>query len=262
MSDDSANDQHNWADWLEWLNTSADPLAVSRLLEQSAQALEEAGTPEQAIERLAAAIQAESKRRHDQGEALGTLLEQWAQTLLSIAPMLPNTEAAYRAWTQQPALGPFPRRQALLKALPDQIKAYQNALGQQLESATRLAEACMEAFHNRLQQVHPDTEPTAIASEALLKHWNAVAEPAYEHWLDQPDTQSRIAALTNAWSDLLGTLRALSNELLEGLGLPSPRALDDLAKELQRQRRRHKSDVASLRAEILALHERLDGQRS
>jgi len=42
---------------------------------------------------------------------------------------------------------------------------------------------------------------------------------------------------------------------LETLGLPSRRAIDDLAAELQRQRRRQREAINALRAEVATLRE-------
>ena len=66
----------------------------------------------------------------------------------------------------------------------------------------------------------------------------------------------------NAWSALATTLRALADDCLETLGLPSSRGLDDLANELQRQRRRQRQDIAALQAEIAELREQIDGGKS
>ena len=242
MADERGNGPQDWAEWLTWLNHNTDPLAIQRVLEQSAQAFEQSATAQQAIARIAEAMAAEAKRCHKQGHALAETLQTWAKSL-----------AGHQ--TPPPPLGPFPRQQALLNDLNQQSEAYQQALVAHLESVTTLAERCTEAFRKALQADGDAANDQTLEPEELLERWSAVAEPIYEDWLDQPDTQRSIAALTNAWSALVNSLSALLDRYLETLGLPSRRAIDDLAAELQRQRRRQREAINALRAEVATLRE-------
>jgi len=255
-SDNATSDNNaNWNDWLSGLQLAADPLGVWRLLERGTQALDTAQTPAQAAQQLAAAI---GQERAQQDQAIGQLdewLKHWAKGLRSLAPLLPDHDTG-----NLPPLGPFPRRQTLLQDLSRQQAAYQTALQAHLASFTTLAEDCTAAFREALARDagEPLESLPVMAPKTLMAHWSAVAEPRYEAWLADTDTQARIADLVNAWSELTATLRALTDDGLEALGLPSARGLDDLAEELQRQRRRHRQDMAELRRELAALKARMD----
>ncbi len=234
--------------------TGADPLGIARLLEISATALESARTPADAVTRLADAIDAERTTRAGENEQLNRLLREWVRNLRLIAPMLPDIHP-----TQTPILGPYPRHQDLLRAFGENTERYQSALMHYLDALTGLAEDCTDAFRAELEARYPDRLETLIDEIAELDHdllvnlWQTIAEPRYESWLAQPKTQSSIAELVNAWSALTQTLRSLTDEYLEGLGLPSRSGMEDLAAELQRQRRRHRQELDELRAEINAL---------
>lgn len=181
-----------------------DPLGIMELLHKSTQALNEAETPE-------AAIQA--------------LREQWAE---------------------MPILGPFPQRQQLLQDLAGDSARYQQAINQQLTAA--------QAFFNEsLGEFQASIEADETAPDDWAARWIAIAEPRYEAWLDRPETQDNIAELINAWSAYTKTLRELTDEMLEDLGMPSSRGLDDIAEELQRMRRRYRQQLNELRADIEAL---------
>ncbi|PZA01160.1 hypothetical protein A6K26_002620 [Gammaproteobacteria bacterium 2W06] len=243
-------DQGDWAAWLGAFAPQSDPLGVQALLIRSADALGQARTPADALRALGDAIAAEREHRQRQGDQLDTLLEQWSTTLQAIAPAFPDHRPA-----DTPSLGPYPRRQDQLRALGEQIDTYQAALADHLDGVTDLAEACLNDLRAELNAADaPPPDPAALA-----ERWAAIAEPRYEAWLARPDTERRIAALVNAWSALQTTLRALADDLLEGLGLPSARGMDDLAAELQRQRRRQRRETAALRAEIAALRAQLHG---
>ena len=246
-NDSEPNGASDWAAWLGWLRNQADPLGVRALLERSARALDAAQTPAEAAAAIGAAIEAEQASQRAAHGQLGALLTQWGKTLQAIAPMLPD----HRMGEDLPTLGPFPRRQDLLQALARDTDAYQQALAEHLTGVTDLAEDCLAAFRAALAEAPSNPD-------ALAETWMAVAEPRYEAWLDEPRTQSRLAAVINTWGQLVATLRALGDETLEALGLPSARALDDLAAELQRQRRRQRREIAELRAEIAALREQLN----
>lgn len=264
MADERGNGQQDWAEWLTWLNLSRDPLGIQRLLEQSTQALEQAATPQQAATRVAEAMAAESKRRREQGEGLVEALQSWAKTLASVAPLLPDQSSFDTPWTTAAPMGPYPRQQALWQALHHDSEAYQQALAQHLDSVTTLTERCTQAFREALEADATGTQSNEsfasgdgdhLTPEHLMERWSAVAEPIYEDWLDAADTKTRLAALTNAWSALINTLRALADGYFEALGLPSTRGMDDLAHELQRQRRHHRQVINELRAEIAALRQ-------
>ncbi len=261
MAGTQSSDQQNgdstrgdWAEWLAGLRSSADPLGVRGLLERSARALDSARTPAQAAAALAEALEAERTRQRTGHEHLEALLGEWARTLRSLAPMLPDSGPGIAP----PLLGPFPRRQALLQALISQSDDYQHALANHLECLTTLAEDCTTAYRDHLLEQTGDDTP--IDPDVLMDAWMAVAEPRYEAWLAEPETQTRIAAVINAWSALVATLRELADDTLEAFGLPSARGLDDLAAELQRQRRRHRSEIAELRSEIRALKAQISAQ--
>ena len=243
-------DQGDWTAWLGAFSSQADPLGVQALLIRSADALAQARTPAEALRALADAIAAERDHRQHQGEQLDALLEQWSATLQAIAPAFPDHRPA-----DTPSLGPYPRRQDRLRALSEQVDVYQAALADHLHGVTDLAETCLDDLRAELDA--PDAPP--FDPGTLAERWAAIAEPRYEAWLARPDTERRIAALVNAWSALLTTLRALADDCLEGLGLPSARGMDDLAAELQRQRRRQRRETAALRAEIAALRHELHG---
>jgi len=258
--EDATSDKNaNWSDWLSGLRDSADPLGVWRLMERGSRALDSAQTPAEATRRLAAAIDEERARQQHGITQLDQWLKHWAQGLRSLAPLLPDSDTG-----DVPPLGPFPRRQALLQDLARQQMAYQAALEAHLESVTTLAEECTAAFREALasESGAPVESLPVMAPETLLERWTSVAEPRYEAWLAEPATQARIAALVNAWSELAATLRTLTDDGLEALGLPSARGMDDLAEELQRQRRRHRQDMAELRREMAELRARLDGDSS
>ncbi len=224
-----------------------DPFGVTRLLEASAKAIESARTPAEAVNRLADAIDAERGAYTEHNAQLNRLLREWTRNLRLIAPVLPDTEAG-----DLPALGPYPRRQDLIRELSAHLDRYQQALAGHLSALTDLFEECTEAYRETLEPLN-DPDP-----DSLLTLWSQIAEPRYEHWLSQPDTQARMGELINAWSALSATIKALVDELLEGLGLPSSRGVDDLAAELQRQRRRQRQEIGELRAEITALRDALD----
>jgi hypothetical protein len=246
----NGSDPGDWAAWLEAFSARADPLGVHALLIRSADALESACSPADALRRLGDAIAAERDARSRQGEQLDALLGQWSSTLQAIAPAFPDAHPA-----DLPSLGPYPRRQDQWRALSEQLDAYQAALADHLDGVTDLAEACLDDL--RAELYAPDAP--SVDPERLAEHWSAIAEPRYEAWLAEPATERRIGALINAWSALLRTVRALADDCLEGLGLPSARGLDDLAAELQRQRRRQRRETAALRAEIAALRQALHG---
>jgi len=262
MADERGNGQQDWAEWLSWLNLSHDPLAIQRLLEQSTQALRQATTPQQAAKQVAEAMAAESARRREQGEGLAQALQSWAKTLASIAPLLPDYLGIDANLSASPVLGPYPRQQALFQALQRDSDAYQHALAQHLDSVTTLTERCTEAFRDALGADNTQTNADALSPEQLIERWSAVAEPIYEKWLDEADTKTRLAALTNAWSALINTLRDLADGYFEALGLPSTRAMDDLAHELQRQRRQHRQAINDLRAEIADLRQQTGQDKS
>jgi len=257
--DAKSDDNANWSDWLSGLRDSADPLGVWRLMESGSRALDRAETPASAARRLAAAIDEERARQHHGITQLDQWLKHWAKGLRGLAPLLPDSDAG-----DAPPLGPFPRRQALIQDLAHQQVAYQAALKAHLESVTTLTEDCTAAFREALagQSDAPLDSLPVMAPETLLELWTTVAEPRYEAWLAKPATQARIAALVNAWSELAATLRTLTDDGLEALGLPSARGMDDLAEELQRQRRRHRQDMAELRREMAGLRARSDGDSS
>lgn len=234
--------------------TGADPLGIARLLEISTKAIESARTPADALTKLADAIDAERSIRADENEQLNRLLREWVRNLRLIAPMLPDVHP-----TQTPTLGPYPRHQDLLRALGENTERYQSALMHYLDALTDLAEDCTDALRTELETRYPDRLETLIDEIAELDHdllvnlWQTIAEPRYESWLAKRETQKRIAELVNAWSALTQALRTLADEYLEGLGLPSRGGMEDLAAELQRQRRRHRQELDGLRAEINAL---------
>lgn len=259
-SDDAKGDPSTgWMEWLSWLRSGMDPLSVRGLLERCAQALDAAQSPAEASERVALAIDEERLQQQAGLAQFDQLLKQWSATLRQIAPILPDAQA-----TDTPALGPYPQRQALLTALATESQHYQQALAAHLDSITTLAENCTAAFREDLiaQSSNSGGRENAIPPDTLVARWSAIAEPRYEAWLDDPQTQARIGALVNAWSALATTLRALVDDCLETLGLPSSRGLDDLANELQRQRRRQRQDIAALKAEIAELREQIDGGKS
>ncbi len=234
--------------------TGADPLGIARLLAISTQALESARTPAEAVEKLAGALDEEREARADENAELNRLLREWVRNLRLMAPLLPDHHPS-----QTPTLGPYPRRQDLLRDFAEHSEQYQQALMHYLDALTGLAEDCTEAFRAELETRYPDQLDQLIDDIAELDHdlllaqWQAIAEPRYEQWLSRPQTQASIAGLINAWSALTKTLREIADEWLEGLGLPSSRGLDDLASELQRQRRRHREEIHSLREEISEL---------
>ena len=244
---DDHRDAHNGSDW-------TDPLGVGRLLLRSAEAMESARSPAEAINRLVAAIDAERAAQAGRGDSLDALLKHWADTLRVIGPVLPDTDIG-----DIPALGPYPRRQTLLRSLAQRSDTYQKALAAHLEGLTDLTESCLATFREALiQRYDEDLGASTAEPGALIQCWNETAEPRYEAWLARAQTQDRIAALVNAWSHLVETLKALADETLESLGLPSSRGMEDISAELQRQRRRHRRDIAALRAEIEALKARQD----
>ncbi len=234
--------------------TGADPLGIARLLEISTKAIESARTPAEAVTRLADAIDAERDSRAEENEQRNRLLREWVRNLRLIGPMLPDAQPAHI-----PTLGPYPRHQDLLREFSENTERYQTALMHYLEAVTGLAEDCTDAFRSELEARYPDRLESLIDEIAELDHdlllnlWQTIAEPRYESWLAQPKTQLCIAELVNAWSALAQTLRSLADEYLEGLGLPSRRGMEDLAAELQRQRKRHRQELEELRTEISAL---------
>ena len=249
-SEQGDSDRDAWSAWLGGFAGHADPLGIRGLLIRSADALEQARTPAEALQALRDAIEAERARREAHGEQLEALLAQWSTTLQIISPVFPNTRA-----TDFPSLGPYPRHQARLRTLAEQIDTYQAALARHLEAITDLAEGCIADLRSELG----DPPPTDIDPARLAERWSAIAEPRYEAWLAQPETRGRIADLVNSWSQLVSTLRDVADDCLEGLGLPSSRGMDDIAAELQRQRRRQRRETAALRAEIAALRRELHG---
>ncbi|RZU99055.1 poly(R)-hydroxyalkanoic acid synthase subunit PhaE [Spiribacter vilamensis] len=254
VSDESGeqggSDRDVWAAWLGGFASPVDPLGVRGLLIRSAEALEDARTPAEAIQALSDAIEGERARREAHGEQLETLLEQWSKTLQIIAPAFPDTRT-----TDFPSLGPYPRHQTRLRELAEQVDGYQAALARHLEAITDLGERCIADLQAELG----DQPPTRVDPAWLAERWSAIAEPRYETWLAQPETQDRIADLVNAWSAVAQTLRGFADDCLEGLGLPSGRGMDDIAAELQRQRRRQRRETAALRAEIATLRRELHG---
>lgn len=244
-------DRGAWAAWLDGFATQADPLGVRGLLARSADALAQARTPAGAIRALADALACERAERMNQADSLGGLLEQWASTLQVIAPILPDTPPP-----DYPSLGPYPGRQAQLRTLADRIDAYQAALAGHLDSVTELSETCIA----HLQRELGDQPVGSADPEWMSRRWSAIAESEYERWLASPETQRRIAALVNAWSRLIEGLRSLADDALEALGLPSGRGMDDIAAELQRQRRRQRQETAALRAEIAELREAIENR--
>lgn len=249
-SEQRGTESNVWAAWLNEFATHADPLGIRGLIIRSAEALDGVRTPAGAIQALTDAIEAERAQRQAHGEQLETLLKQWSNTLQVIAPAFPDTPAA-----DLPSLGPYPRRQTQLRALTEQLDNYQTALCGHLEAMTDLGERCIADLQAELG----NQPPTQVDPAWLAERWSAIAEPRYEAWLAEPDTQQRIADLVNAWSQLVQILRGLADECLEGLGLPSGRGMDDIAAELQRQRRRQRRETAALRAEIAALRRELHG---
>ena len=249
-SEQGSSDRGVWAAWLGEFASHTDPLNVHGLLIRSAEALEHARTPAEAIQALSNAIEAERARREAHGEQLEILLGQWSKTLQIIAPVFPDSRA-----TDLPSLGPYPRHQTRLRELAEQVDAYQAALGRHLEAITALGEQCIAGLQTELG----DQPLTQVDPAWLAERWSAIAEPRYETWLAQPDTEQRIADLVNAWSRLVQTLRGVADDCLEGLGLPSGRGMDDIAAELQRQRRRQRRETAALRAEIATLRRELHG---
>ena len=155
-------------------------------------------------------------------------------------------QALREQWAELPVLGPFPQRQQLLQDLTEHSTRYQQAVTQQLVAAQTFFNDCLSAFQVSIEEDKPD-------SHELSARWIAIAEPRYEAWLDQPETQDRIAELINAWSAYTKTLRALNDEILEDLGMPSSRGLEDIAEELQRLRRRYREQIKELRADVDAL---------
>lgn len=249
-SEQSGNDRDVWAAWLGGFTTQNDPLGVLGLLIRSAEALEDVRTPAEAIQALSHAIEAERSQREAHGEQLEMILGQWSRILQIIAPAFPDTRA-----TDFPSLGPYPRDQARLRTLAEQIDTYQTALARHLEAITDLGERCVADLQAELGA----QPPVQVDPAWLAERWCAIAEPRYESWLARPETEQRIADLVNAWSDLIRTLRAAVDDCLEGLGLPSGRGMDDIAAELQQQRRRQRRETAALRAEIATLRRDLHG---
>lgn len=234
----------NWAAVLESLwPDNADPLGVWTLLETSAEALRSGdGDPAAAAAGVGEALEQARQRRAADAGALEALLQRWMEGLEALQA------AAPLAAGNAPALGPFARRQALLQALPRRVHAYQLALFRHLDTVAGLAGECVAAYRAALDEAPGDADPLTLA-----RLWCRTAEPRYERWLARDDTQADIAALLNRWGELAECLRTLTDDALEALGLPSGRALDDLAAELQRQRRRQRREIASLREEIAAL---------
>ncbi len=218
----------DWMQWLNWLGEHADPLGLHDGFARSMEALDQVDDPEQAITQLT------------------DWITRWSEALEAAIPETLNTQV-----NQQPSLGPFPERQDLLRAITTQTLAYQNALAEHLSGLTDLIEHCIAAFKVDL------AEHRADSTTSLSDRWIAIAEPRYEAWLAEPQTQARIAAAVNAWSALAQSLRRLIDDGLQALGLPASRDIDDLGAELQRQRRRHRQDIAELRDEIAALRAQL-----
>lgn len=155
-------------------------------------------------------------------------------------------QALREQWAELPVLGPFPQRQQLLQDLADHSARYQQAVTQQLIAAQGFFNDCLAVFQASIEEDKP-------APDELSARWIAIAEPRYEAWLDQPETQDKIAELINAWSAYTKSLRTLNDEILEDLGMPSSRGLEDIAEELQRLRRRYREQIKELRADVDAL---------
>jgi len=235
----------SWAAVLESLRPdSPDPLGIWSLLESGAEALHSGAChdPAAAAARVSEALEQARQRRKSDAGALEDLLQRWMEGLEALQAATPLMAGS------APALGPFARRQALLQELPRQLRAYQLALSRHLDAVAGLGGECVAAYRSALEQAPPDADALTLA-----RLWCRTAEPRYERWLAREDTQADIAALINRWSELAECLRTLTDDALEALGLPSARGLDDLAAELQRQRRRQRREIASLREEIAAL---------
>lgn len=232
----------SWADALESLwPQGSDPLGVWRLFEECAAGLadEPAGD---AAARLEAAL-AEARRRREEGAgALEAMVRQWADGIAALQSATPFADPGLSA------LGPFAERREHLAALPRRAQDYQQALARHLDGAGALAAECIAAFRRALDDAPRDADALTLA-----QLWCRLAEPRYERWLAEESTRKDISDLINCWSALAGSLRTLTDDALESLGLPSSRGLDELAAELQRQRRRQRRETAELRREIAEL---------
>ncbi|PWG61043.1 poly(R)-hydroxyalkanoic acid synthase subunit PhaE [Spiribacter halobius] len=239
----------SWAEMLEalWPNT-ADPLGVWRLFEDSAEALR-AGDGQSAAERVEAALAAARERQDAGAETLHTGVARWLEAMEALAQASPLGREGL------PPLGPGGARSERYARLPVQLQAYRSALATYLDRVTVLTGECVGAYRRALDEAPPDADALTLA-----RLWCDTAEPRYERWLAEDATQSAMAALVNRWSELTGTLRSITDDGLEALGLPSARGLDDLAAELQRQRRRHRRDITALREEIHALRREMAGE--
>lgn len=226
-----------------------DPLGIGQLLQQSAAALRNAATPAEGVKALADALDSARAQQDTDQTTRHALLERWAEILRSFVPLLPDM-----AITDMPILGPYPERQQHLRDLLESSARYQAAIDQQMTSAFALINDCLAAF-----QTHVEANEAAEAD--LTIQWISIAEPRYEAWLDDATTQANLAELINAWSALSKTLRAITDELLEALGMPSSRGLEDVAKELQRSRRQHREQMTALREEINALKTAIKAKR-
>lgn len=226
-----------------------DPLGIGQLLQQSAAALRNAATPAEGVTALADALDAARTQQDTEQTTRYALLERWAETLRTFVPLLPDM-----AITDMPILGPYPQRQQHLRELLERGARYQTAIDQQMSSAFALINDCFAAFQAQV-------EANEAAEADLTIQWISIAEPRYEAWLDDATTQANLAELINAWSALSTTLRAITDELLEALGMPSSRGLEDVAKELQRLRRQQREQMNALREEINALKTAIKAKR-
>lgn len=181
---------------------------------------------------------------------IGELLRQSAAALdnatTPAAGLKALAEALDMGVSDLPILGPFPQRQQVQRDLILHGARYQKALDKQLQAVNSLMSDCLTTFQESVAADEPATDEHAA-------RWIAIAEPRYEAWLDEPATQDDIAELINAWSAYTRTLRAVTDDMLESLGIPSSRGLEDIANELQRLRRRHRQQMNALREEINAL---------
>jgi len=225
-----------------------DPLGIGQLLQQSAAALRNATTPAEGVKALADALDSARAQQDTDQATRHALLERWAEMLRTFAPLLPDM-----AITDMPILGPYPQRQQQLRDLIESGARYQAATDQQMTSAFALINDCLTAFQARV-------EADEAAEADLTMQWISIAEPRYEAWLDDATTQANLAELINAWSALSKTLRAITDELLEALGMPSSRGLEDIAKELHRLRQQHREQINALREEINALKTAMKAQ--
>lgn len=185
-----------------------------------------------------------------------------ARQLLSADRLLPPLPAGFMQspGAPFPKLGPLQKEQAHCEALRQALDDYRSAGVRYTQKLSELFEAALSEYQQELG-VGTQDRSAASGGRELHDRWIRVAERTYERFLDSEEYTQAIGSVMNAWAELRLALQPVLDELLQHLGLPSRRDVEDTQLHLDQLRREQRADSKRLQREVRALRHELAALR-